>query len=126
MASKALIPIKQSQPSPQVKNAIELRNENGRLVIEIQATIRMPIEIEPVIATIANSFPRLTRREIEVLELINKRKTNKEIAAALNVCERTVKAHVSMLLEKFKVRSRIDVRELTLQRCGDSVATEKL
>ena len=39
---------------------------------------------------------------------------NKEIAASLNLSERTVKFHVSSLLTKFRVRGRMElVREAT-------------
>jgi DNA-binding NarL/FixJ family response regulator len=42
----------------------------------------------------------LTRREREVLPLIVSGMANKEIASKLNICERTVKFHVSELLRK--------------------------
>lgn len=53
------------------------------------------------------SHPRLTRREQEVLAGVAEQLSNKEIAAHLNLSERTVKFHVSSLLEKFRVRSRM-------------------
>lgn len=48
----------------------------------------------------------ITRRQAEVLEYIKQHKTNKEIAAALNISERTVKFHVSELLQKFDYQHR--------------------
>jgi DNA-binding NarL/FixJ family response regulator len=48
----------------------------------------------------------LSRREIEVLELVRMRRANKEIAAELNISLRTVKFHVSALLRKFGATSR--------------------
>lgn len=51
----------------------------------------------------------LSRRQQEVYELVLKQKTNKEIAWELNISERTVKFHVSDLLSKFCVRSRVDL-----------------
>ena len=57
---------------------------------------------------------KLTRREEEVLGGVMKSLANKEIAAALNLSERTVKFHVSSLLAKFRVRGRMElVREAT-------------
>lgn len=57
---------------------------------------------------------RLTRREEEVLAGVMKSLANKEIAAHLNLSERTVKFHVSSLLAKFRVRGRMElVREAT-------------
>jgi len=58
------------------------------------------------------SSVRLTRREEEVLGGIMRTLANKEIAASLNLSERTVKFHVSSLLAKFRVRGRMElVRE---------------
>ncbi len=55
---------------------------------------------------------KLTRREDEVLSGLMKSLANKEIAANLNLSERTVKFHVSSLLAKFRVRGRMElVRE---------------
>ena len=59
---------------------------------------------------------KLTRREEEVLDGILRSLANKEIASELNLSERTVKFHVSSLLSKFKVRSRMELmREASQQ-----------
>jgi DNA-binding NarL/FixJ family response regulator len=55
----------------------------------------------------------LSRRELEVLYGVVRTLANKEIASELNVTERTVKFHVSSLLAKFKVRSRMELRRET-------------
>ncbi len=61
----------------------------------------------------------LTRREEEVLCGLLKSLANKEIAANLNLSERTVKFHVSSLLAKFRVRGRMElVREALRQTPG--------
>jgi DNA-binding CsgD family transcriptional regulator len=52
---------------------------------------------------------KLTRREKEVLDGIIRSLANKEIASELNLSERTVKFHVSSLLAKFKVHSRMEL-----------------
>ena len=58
------------------------------------------------------SHVKLTRREEEVLNGVLRSQANKEIAATLNLSERTVKFHVSSLLAKFRVRGRMElVRE---------------
>jgi DNA-binding CsgD family transcriptional regulator len=63
--------------------------------------------------SVGNSV-RLTRREEEVLGGVMRSLANKEIAASLNLSERTVKFHVSSLLAKFRVRGRMElVREAT-------------
>ncbi len=48
----------------------------------------------------------LTSRENEVLGWVLRSLSNKQIAARLNVAERTIKFHVSALLAKFKVSDR--------------------
>ena len=48
-----------------------------------------------------------TDREKEVLELLVAGRSNKEIGAALNIEERTVKAHVAKLMRKVGVQNRI-------------------
>jgi DNA-binding CsgD family transcriptional regulator len=52
---------------------------------------------------------KLTRREDEVLCGLMKSLANKEIAANLNLSERTVKFHVSALLAKFKAHDRVEL-----------------
>jgi DNA-binding CsgD family transcriptional regulator len=60
------------------------------------------------------SSVKLTRREEEVLGCVMRSLANKEIAASLNLSERTVKFHVSSLLTKFRVRGRMELfREAT-------------
>ena len=51
----------------------------------------------------------LSQRQSEVLDGITQNLSNKEIAAKLHISERTVKFHVSALLEKFDVRGRVDL-----------------
>ena len=49
----------------------------------------------------------LTNRERRVLELLASGMSNEEIAKELMISVHTVKAHVSNVLEKLKVRNRI-------------------
>jgi DNA-binding NarL/FixJ family response regulator len=52
------------------------------------------------------SLDLLTSRELEVLALIGKGKTNGEIAAELFVSEGTIKTHVNHLFTKLRLRDR--------------------
>lgn len=51
----------------------------------------------------------LSRREQEMVELLRKRLTNKEIAARLGLSEQTVKNHVHNILRKVGARNRMSV-----------------
>jgi len=64
----------------------------------------------------AGSGADLSRREQEVLDPLLENLANKEIANKLNISERTVKFHVSNLLNKFGVRRRADLILLCYQR----------
>jgi DNA-binding NarL/FixJ family response regulator len=48
----------------------------------------------------------LTLRQLEVISMLGRGFSNKEIARALDVAERTVKAHVSAVFEALNVRNR--------------------
>jgi len=60
--------------------------------------------------------PDLTEREIEVLRLIVKGCSNKEIASALDIAEVTVKLHVGHILTKLQVNDRTQATTTALQR----------
>jgi DNA-binding CsgD family transcriptional regulator len=48
----------------------------------------------------------LTRREVEVAELVRSGLSNREVANKLFVTEKTVKYHVTNIYKKIKVKSR--------------------
>ena len=48
----------------------------------------------------------LTERELEILQALSRGERNKEIAYALGITERTVKAHLQSIYQKFNVDSR--------------------
>ena len=52
-------------------------------------------------------FESLSEREHEVLALVAMDKTDREIASALGIRERTVRAHVSRIILKLGVASRV-------------------
>jgi DNA-binding NarL/FixJ family response regulator len=60
--------------------------------------------------------PNLTARELSVLELIVKGKSNKEIAEDLGIFESTVKTHVNNILSKLAVSDRTQAATTALQR----------
>ena len=58
----------------------------------------------------------MTGRELEVLKEIVGGKSNKEIAAALDISEATVKSHVNNILSKLGVADRTQAATTALQR----------
>jgi len=62
------------------------------------------------------STEQLTHREQDVLEQIVRGKSNKEIGAALEISEATVKTHINNLLGKLGVTDRTQAATAALQR----------
>ena len=54
----------------------------------------------------------LTGRELDIVRLVVRRKSNKEIATALDISVRTVSTHLSNIFTKLSVESRGDLADL--------------
>ncbi len=76
----------------------------GKLMDRVQSIGREPL-VEP-----------LSDREIEVLNLVANGLRNKEIAAQLVITERTVKFHVSEILQKLGAGTRTEAVRIAVQR----------
>jgi DNA-binding CsgD family transcriptional regulator len=59
----------------------------------------------------------LTDREIEIVKLLTKGATNKEIGEILFITENTTKVHVKNVLEKLQLRNRQQLVAYAVQ-CG--------
>ena len=74
---------------------------------EILARVLAPqTQGKPVSSAQTESTLTLTGRELEVLQLAAKGERNKEMAYKLGITERTVKAHLQSIYQKFGVDSR--------------------
>ena len=62
----------------------------------------------------------LTEREKEVASTLARGSSNKEIARALDITERTVKAHVGAILDKLQVRDRLQLSLIVNGRISES------
>ncbi len=76
----------------------------GRLLGQIRDGATLPIV--PAAPPETSETPVLTRRELEVLQLVADGLSNKEIATSLFITEGTVKNHVHNALEKLQLENR--------------------
>ncbi len=72
---------------------------------EVQLTPRAAARLMQAVST-PESPVDLTERETEVLRLMARGQSNKQIARSLHISEKTVKTHVSNILSKLGVQSR--------------------
>jgi DNA-binding NarL/FixJ family response regulator len=73
---------------------------------------------QTVLDSLANRPPKseLTDRELQILNLIVKGMSNRQIAGALGITEATVKWHVNILLSRLNVSDRTQAAVAALQR----------
>lgn len=94
-----------------------LKTSNAKRIAEaIRETLKGQTVLEPEVTTKmmkrmrggnqSSPHEQLTERELEVLLLISKGKTNQDIADELYIAVKTVKTHVSNLLSKLEVQDR--------------------
>ena len=98
-------------PRQEIFNAIRVVHAGGSLLQPIVATRLMER-----VAGASGTAAQLTEREREVLQLLAQGKTNKEIAGALVIAERTVKFHVSSILGKLGVGNRTEAVTVAAQQ----------
>src|SRR5277367_970094 len=58
----------------------------------------------------------LTPRELEILKMLSKGLTNKQICHALGISDNTVKNHVNSIIEKLEVSERTEAATTAIQR----------
>jgi len=69
-----------------------------------------------------DSLQELTSREREILRLIGKGLTNREIGAQIFLSEKTIKHHVTNILQKLQVRSRVEAALFAARHDGPKEA----
>jgi DNA-binding NarL/FixJ family response regulator len=55
-----------------------------------------------------SGLPHLTPREHQILEILVKGRSNKEIGNSLYLSEKTIKHHLTNILQKLRVRNRVE------------------
>jgi DNA-binding NarL/FixJ family response regulator len=63
----------------------------------------------------SSALSALTRREVDVLVLVAEGRSNREIAERLFISEKTASVHVSHILAKLGVRTRVQATALALR-----------
>jgi DNA-binding NarL/FixJ family response regulator len=89
----------------------------ARLLEEFARQARPPVAgAAPAAPSPTAAAPPLTAREEQVLELVAGGKSNKEIAAALDITENTVKNHLKNILEKLHLENRVQAATFALRQ----------
>ncbi len=82
------------------------RARAGEAVLNPRVAARMVQEMHGGPMEGINPFSELTERELEVLRQVAAGKSNREIAEALVISEKTVKSHISNILSKLQLADR--------------------
>jgi NarL family two-component system response regulator LiaR len=102
-------------PRDELFQAIRVVSEGGSLLQPVIASKLLKHISQP--SETSHNFPEaLTERESEVLNLLAKGMTNKEIAETLVITERTVKFHVSAILTKLGASNRTEAVTIAAQQ----------
>lgn len=103
-----------------------MRNESPlspAIAKRLLGQIRDGTRLASVTTPCAPEVPALTRRELEVLQLVADGLSNKEIATTLFITEGTVKNHIHNALEKLQLENRTQAAAyIVRQGLGKSVA----
>ena len=98
--------------APEQLREIALAVEHGGLWMPpelMQRFLALSMRVVPTEAPMEPELNELTSRELMVAEQVAHGASNREIAQALNITERTVKAHLSAIFDKLGVRDRVQL-----------------
>lgn len=95
------------------KKALNVVNE-GQIWVD-NNTVKAFLHQAPPVST-ATKNNTVTEREKEIVELVCRGYTNREIALALSLSEHTVKAHLNRIFRKFNTSSRSKLITIVLQQ----------
>jgi two-component system NarL family response regulator len=97
-----------------------LKDTSQRQMLEAIETVHMGRRYipNPIASRLAERMLRsnLTARESEILEMLAKGLTNKQIGTALSISENTVRNHVNSIMEKLEVSDRTEAVAVAIQQ----------
>lgn len=100
--------ISKNSPPEEIREALRAVIAGGvsypRSIVSPPKTGRSASDPPPL----APDAQTLTTKQIEVLNLLMRGQSNKNIARALNVAEGTIKAHISAICQKLGVKTRVE------------------
>ncbi|HEX3663136.1 MAG TPA: response regulator transcription factor [Acidobacteriaceae bacterium] len=97
-----------------------LKDTSQREMLQAIATVHAGRKYIPgqIAARLAERMMRssLTARELEILNMLSKGLTNKQIGRVLNISDNTVRNHVNSILEKLEVADRTEAVTVAIQQ----------
>ncbi|HAN68504.1 MAG TPA: hypothetical protein DCQ70_08435, partial [Halieaceae bacterium] len=84
----------------------------------VQRLVALSVRTQPASDVAGVNLEVLTPRERDVARHVAQGASNREVAAALDITERTVKAHLSAVFEKLAVRDRVQLALVMSQIAG--------
>jgi two-component system, NarL family, response regulator len=97
-----------------------LKNASLREMVEAIRAVRAGNRYIPrrIASRLAERMTRsnLTARELEILKILTKGLTNKQIASALGISDNTVRNHINSIIEKLEVSDRTEASTTAIQR----------
>ena len=97
--------LKDVSPDALVEAIRAAHRGEARLHPEVLRKLMAQVAAQPKVEKPVNAFP-LTEREDEVIRLVARGKSNREIAEILVISEKTAKAHISNILGKLGLEDR--------------------
>jgi DNA-binding NarL/FixJ family response regulator len=101
--------LKNATPEDLVAGVRVVAEGNGLLAPSVTRRVISKFALKPKPRDYSEHLNRLTGREIDIMKLVARGKTNAEIAQELFIGEATVRTHVSNLLGKLELRDRVQI-----------------
>ncbi|MFC1985876.1 response regulator [Chloroflexota bacterium] len=101
--------LKNATPENLVDAIRVVADGNALLAPSVTSRVIAKFTQGPVSKNFTNDLQRLTVREVEILKMVARGKSNMEIANDLIIGEATVRTHVSNLLSKLELRDRVQL-----------------